>query len=236
MKNIEFIILSCDKYLTTRVSSIRETWGYNQNIKFLTDSKSDLNDVIGYDTPQNYEGILEKYKSFFINYDFSKYDYFFFTDDDTFVNLKNLNKLQLPNPETPFGLVRLLCLNPNGTDMWGNYTGADLTSIKGENTDLPLYYPSGGSGFILSKTSCLLVQNYLKSCKNIPSSLYSDTSVGFWLRNCNVNLISSQQLWWDTHDNLIKNSWEKYNSDNDIITFHYVNPDLMRQYNQKYNQ
>lgn len=235
MKNIEFIVLTCDKYLNTRVNAIKKTWGKNESIKFLTDSKSELEDILGYNTPQDYQGIQDKYQSFFKNYDFTKFDYFFFTDDDTFVNKKNLNNLDLPNKDELFAIVRLLCLNSDATDMWGNYTGTDVSIIRGDRATLPLYYPSGGSGFILSQGSCIAVQNYLNECNNIPWSRFSDVSLGFWLRNCDVKLIRSDNFWWDIHDKLLNNEWEKYESDENVITFHYVNEHMMEVYNEKYN-
>ena len=40
-----------------------------------------------------------------------------------------------------------------------------MWKIKNKNTELPLIYPSGGSGFILSKNSVDKVQEYLKTVK-----------------------------------------------------------------------
>jgi hypothetical protein len=68
MRNIEFIILSCDKYLSTRVQTIKETWGYGQNVKFLVDSETTSIDCLGFNTEQNYNGIYHKYLSFFKYY------------------------------------------------------------------------------------------------------------------------------------------------------------------------
>jgi hypothetical protein len=235
MNNIEFIVLTCDKYLDTRVLSIKKSWGLEQNIKFLTDSKSKNFEIIGFNTQKNYNGIFDKYVEFFKTYNFRNYDYYFFTDDDTFVNLTNLKKLELPPKETPFCVGRMLCLNPDGTDLWGNQTGTNISQINGENTNLPLYYPSGGSGFIISQKGCLLLQEYLNSSNNIPYCRFGDVSLGFWLRNSNVKFIPNSNFWWDTHENLSNNSWEEYISDKDVITFHYVGEKLMFEYHRKYN-
>lgn len=234
MNNIEFIVLSCDLYINNRVESIRNTWGKNNNVKYLTDTiKGD--DLISFDTPQNYSGIYLKYLNFFKTYNFTKYDYYFFTDDDTFVNLKNLNKLELPSKNDLFLMGRLLCLNPDGTDLWGNQTGANLQLITGDNTELPLHYTSGGSGFILSQSSCLKIQEYLKSMINPPKCMYGDVSIGYWARNCGVKLIPNNNFWWDTHEKLLNNVWENYNTDIDSITYHYVNNNTMIEYHNKYN-
>ena len=236
MDNLEFIVLTCDKYLNTRVKSIQETWGSNQNIKFLTDSKIEDKDIIGFGTPQTYEGIFEKYLLFFKNYNFTKKDYYFFVDDDTFVNLKNLNKLNLPSKETLFLTGRVLCLNIDGTDLWGNQTGTNISLINGENTSLPLYYQSGGSGFILTQSSCVSIQNYLKSSTNIPYCRFGDVSLGFWARNCGINITPNENFWWDTHEKLLHNNWVPYTTDVNVITYHYVNEELMVEYNNKYNK
>lgn len=235
MKNIEFVVLSCDAYITTRVRAIRESWAIGENVKYLVDSQSDLEDVIGYNTQKNYSGIYEKYLNFFKTYNFNNYDYYFFTDDDTFVNKTNLNKLNLPPKDELFCMGRILCLNPDGTDCWGNQTGADLSQIKGNKVTLPLHYLSGGSGFILSKSSCIEVQKYLLNCNDPPKSKYGDVSIGFWMRNSKVRLIKNENFWWSTHEKLLGNSWETYTSDENVITFHYVNEETMLRYDKKYN-
>lgn len=163
MKDIQFVILTCDKYIETRVNTIKNTWGKDNDIVFLTDSNLNINNFIGYDTPKNYDGIYFKYLNFFKNYDFTKKNYYFFTDDDTFVNLKNLEKLELQDKNLSFAICRLLCLNPDGTDLWGNQTGTNVSIIKGDNVNLPLYYPSGGLWiYIITKSMYI----YSKLCKN----------------------------------------------------------------------
>jgi|688.fasta_scaffold818260_1 hypothetical protein len=236
MKDLEFIVLTCDKYLSTRVEAIKNTWGKGQNIKFLSDSKSENKQILGYDTPQSYDGIYLKYLHFFKSYDFHKKNYFFFIDDDTFVNLNNLKDLQLPTSDKLFAICRLLCLNNDGTDLYGNQTGTNLNLISGENTNLPLYYPSGGSGFILSKSACIAIQNYLNLTTNTPQSIFSDVSLGFWARNCNVEIIPNANFWWDIHERLLQNNVEKYESDENVVTFHYVNELQMSIYHEKYNK
>lgn len=235
MKNIEFIVLTCDLYLDTRVKSIKNTWGKNVNIKYLSDTPLEEKNIIGYNTQKNYNGIYDKYYNFFKKNDFTKFDYYFFVDDDTFVNLNNLSKLYLPSKNEAFFTGRLLCLNENGTDLWGNQTGTNVKQIYGENVQLPLYYTSGGSGFIISQNGCLLIQNYLNKVNNPPKCIFGDVSVGFWCRNSGVKLIPNDNFWWDTHEKLLSNSWEKYYTDINSITYHYVNEQMMPIYHEKYN-
>lgn len=235
MKDVQFIVLTCDKYLNTRVQSIKKTWGSTQNIKYLTDSESVDKDILGYGTQKNYDGVFEKYVIFFKTYNFDAHDYYFFTDDDTFVNLTNLKKLQLLDKKIPFCVGRLLCLNKDGTDLWGNQTGTNVSLIRGENTELPIYYPSGGSGFLLSQEGCKQIQNYLNKSKNIPYCRFSDVSLGFWMRNSDVKFIPNDNFWWDTPEKLLNNTWEKYTSDEEVLTYHYVDEVQMIEFHNKYN-
>lgn len=232
-----FIVLSCDKYINTRIKGIKDSWGKNVNITYLVDSPSDNPSLIGYGTQQNYDGIQDKYYNLFLNYDFEKYDYYFFVDDDTFVNLTEYNNLSIPDPNETFCLGRELHLNKNGNDKWGNNTGYPMFKIKGDSTELPLIYPSGGSGFVVSKNSCIKIQSYLKNIGGKkPISGHSDVTFGFWFRNIGGKFIPSQLFWWDTPDKLINNPWEKFTIDESFITYHYVNETLMSFFNEKYNK
>ncbi len=236
-KNTLFVVLSCDKYINTRVEGIKNSWGKNLNKLFLVDTSTNINELIGYDTPQTYDGIQDKYYNFFLNYDFTKYDYYFFVDDDTFVNLTEFNNLKLPNKDELYCIGRELHLNPNGSDKWGNNTGYPMQKIKGNNTNLPLVYPSGGAGFITTQKSCIEIQSYLKNIgDNKPISGHSDVTFGFWFRNIGGEFIPSQLFWWSTPDKLINNKWEKFTMSDEFITYHYVNESLMNFFNKKYNK
>jgi hypothetical protein len=238
LDNTQFIILSCDNYINSRVSVIRETWGMNINKIFLVDSEgSDYNDVLGYNTPMNYDGIQEKYIQFFTNYNFDEFPYYFFTDDDTFIVLSNLQKESIPE-EDVFCIGRHLHLSQEGMDKWGNNTHYPLSKISGENSFLPLDYVSGGSGFILSSKACKKIGEYLRNIDphSIPRSAHGDVSIGFWMRACGIKVISSNNFWWDVPENLLNNTWEKYLDDGKALTFHYVSPDEMMKLNIKYNE
>ncbi len=241
MNNLEVIVLTCDKYIETRVKSIQESYAIGMNIKFLTDSSTHTDEsIIGYDTPKTYGGIQDKYYNFFKNYDFSNFDYYFFVDDDTFINKNNLSILSLPNPEEKFCVCRICKLNPDATDFHGNYTGYPLHTISGRNSQLPLTYPSGGSGFILSKSACIGVQEYLKNTdfNLIEKSGHSDVTIGFWMRSSGVNVGLCDNFWWEKPENLFDQQFWPFDSDSEskAITFHYVNEEKMYEYNKKYNQ
>lgn len=226
------VVLTCDLYLNTRVKSIQNSWGKKLNTIFLTDSENTQKDIIGYNTPKNYDGIQDKYLNFFNKYNFENYDYYFFVDDDTFINTKNLESLALPSPENNFAYIRKLVLNADGTDKDGNYTGYPMYKLRGLNINLPLIHPSGGAGYILSKKTVLEIKKYLKFAGNTVSlSGHSDVTLGFWLRNVGAKLIFSEDLWWEKPDQCKPFGFDEKT----FLTLHYVDVDLMEEYNQKYN-
>jgi hypothetical protein len=239
LNNTQFVILSCDSYLESRIKTLRETWAKDTSHVFLIDSDLEgIENIVGYNTPKNYDGIQEKYINFFLHYDFSKFEYYFFADDDTFVILKNLHKEQVPHSDEPFCLGRHLHLSESGMDKWGNNTHYPVHRISGKESSLPLDYASGGSGFILSRSSCNLIKEYLKNIEtiDIPRSAHGDVSIGFWMRSAGVRLIPGNNLWWSTPDELINNTWEKYENNGEELTFHYVSTEKMRELNNQYNK
>ena len=239
LSNTQFVILSCDSYLHSRIEVIKKSWAKNVNKVFLIDSHfPDLPETVGYNTPKNYDGIQEKYIQFFLNYNFEEFEYYFFTDDDTFVVLHNLEKEVVPSSDINFCTGRHLVLTETGMDKWGNNTHYPMHRISGKDSSLPLNYVSGGSGFILSKFSCNEIKKYLSSIDygEIQRSAHGDVSIGFWMRSCGINVIPSNNFWWSVPEELIGNSWEKYINDGSELTFHYVSPEKMVELNQKYNE
>lgn len=239
LKNFLFVILSTDKYIDDRVESIKQTWSKNLNKVFLVDKKINENDLLGYGLPQIYDSIQLKYINFFKTYNFNLFEYYFFSDDDTFVNLKNVSKFQLPNSDICFCIGRKLLLNQDATDMFGRNTGYPMYKISGDNTKLPLYHPSGGSGFILSRATCIKIQTYLNSLNDseIPKSGHSDVTVGFWVRNIDCEFINENNFWYEKPEILIHDEYSSYKPENDdnFLTYHYVNSNLMLEYHKKYN-
>ena len=243
MENMELIVLSCDAYLTSRVKDVEATYGKFFKMKYLIDSSLFNSDrIIGYDTPPNYDGIQDKYYNFFKNYNFVD-DYYFFIDDDTFVIKRNLDTLILPSSDKPFCFYRRGYLDADGTDQLNQQTYYPLYKISGENTHLPIEFPSGGSGFIMSISACVRVQNYLNSTPKeiIPKSGHSDVTLAFWLRNCGVEMIESDLFWWDRPGHFtVPFIWKgklRHFTDNDIpkaITFHYVKDGEMYEYFSKF--
>ncbi len=249
---MKFVILTCDNYLSTRVKSQRETFLANQKRIFLTDSSNlNIDDVIGYDTPKNYDGIQRKYYEFFRNYSFDD-EYYFFIDDDTFVITDRIKNLYLKSPDEKFCIFRQAYLDQNGLDLFGNYTGYPMYKISGIGCQLPISYPSGGSGFIISRAACRSIKEFVNKTtfEQIAKSGHSDVTIGFWLRYCEVEMIKNTNFWFNTPDYLLsncigyernefisRNGWFFSEEEKSTaITFHYVNEEKMHEYNKIFNQ
>jgi hypothetical protein len=223
---IKFIILTCEKYHSTRVRAIKQSWGKNQNLNFLSDINID-SEIFGYEyLPKGYENIHFKYSEYFINnIDYSQ-DWYVFSDDDTYVNVENIKLLlQKYNFEDPLCIGHWGKLNSDATDNDGVFTGFPLHTIFGENTNLPLIYPSGGAGFILSVASMRAINKYLNSIdkKQIPRCYNSDVSIGFWIRNSKIDNIDVEGFWWTNPSELKHNKSIIEKS----YTYHYVNEKMM---------
>ena len=232
---IEFIIITCEKYHNTRVESIRNTWGKKQKLTFLSDMNIG-NDIVGFEyLTKGYENIWQKHFEYIKNLKELKSDWYFLTDDDTFVNISNIEKLLIDyNNDDKIALGHIGRLNIDGTDMDGNQTGFPLSSIMGDNSDLPIDYFGGGAGFILSKSSMSSLIEYLntRNFENIIRSYNSDVSIGFWLRNSGIKIKDIFGFWWTNPEDL-------KHDDNQIIssyTYHYVDYDKMAKLYEKTTQ
>lgn len=222
----KFITITCEKYHENRVQSIRETWGKNQDVVFL----SDLNispDIIGFEYLQRgYENIWMKYVEMLKSWTDFNYDWYFFTDDDTFVNIDNINILLSEyNTDDMICIGHVGALNVDGTDMDGQQTGFPRNTILGKDTSLPLIYVSGGAGFILSRTSFESICEYMKNLNqyDIPRSYNGDVTFGFWMRNSGIKVVDVTGFWW-TNPKDLKHDAEKIKSS---FTYHYIDSDYM---------
>ena len=232
-KSAQVIVLTCDKYLESRCQAIKKTWGSVLNTVYLTDSTIG-GEFLGYNTPKTYEGIQDKYYQFFLNFDFTE-KYYFFVDDDTFINIKMLEALELPQQDK-FCIGRETVVNPDQTDKYGQNTGYPLHLLRGVGCHLPIVYPSGGSGFIVSRRACLDIQSFLRGAGDSkPLSGHSDVTFGFWMRASGCPFFHSSLFWWDTRENLIGNRYDHFDVDSDFVTLHYVNESLMVDYHSRFN-
>lgn len=229
---IKFIVLTCEKYLKSRGKSILETWGKNQNITFLSD-KNGRDNIISFDNlSSDYSEMWNRYYEYIKN-NSNEDDWICFTDDDTHINIENLRKtLSLYSPDKDLYLGKKLFLSERATDMDGNYTGFPLNSLVGEKCTLPLYYASGGAGFVISKSTFTKLKKYVTEFINIPRCFNTDVTFGMWMKNCEIPLIDNKFFNSTNPTSLNHSSIDIINS----ISYHYVSPDTMAQINVLINE
>lgn len=218
--NIKCVVLTCEKYHNSRVVAIDNTWGKEIDVIYLSDINI-CNKFIGYpELPRGYENIYHKYIKFFKDYNFTE-DWYFFCDDDTFVNVDKLKTLIMYN-EFPvcIGLVFPLYNR--------NYNGFP---ISGDRTHLPLDYPSGGAGFLLNLSAIKCIKKYFNTISDfdIPKSYYGDVTIGFWIRNSGIKLLNVNGFWW-TNPKILNHTDEQIKNS---YTYHYVDELLMYELHNK---
>lgn len=207
MSKICYIILTCEKYINTRVN-----WQSDTCFKFINNKDcyylscrpvNSKKNIYGWYTKDDYTSCPDKYIAFLKNLDLD-YDWYVFIDDDTFIFPDRIQKIV-----SQFNKNDYL------------YIGHLLTHLR------DLQYMSGGAGFIISKPTYLLLKKFISNSnmnsiqKKFYEQLYGDVSFGIWIK-----LINEKQ-----HNNKIKlfnNPNFKPNKHNDecelgnCVTFHYV--------------
>jgi hypothetical protein len=209
---IAYIILTCEKYLNSRVK-----WQVKSCFKYI--NKSDCyyisciphifkySRIYGWNTKDDYKSCPDKYIAFLKNLNLN-YDWYVFIDDDTFVYPNRLENF-LDN----FNKTNHL------------YIGYLLTHLR------ELNYMSGGAGFVISHPTYLLIKNFINnSCINYIQhkyyeQIYGDVSFGIWIKLINEMLLTEKKEPIQLVGNLnfqpnIHNNVEQLN---ECITFHYVN-------------
>lgn len=163
MKKILYVILHGSVY-KHRYDNVMNTWGKNKDVLFYADY-NDKN-VIKVSDDVSYKSNEEKHINIINllndnnNYD---YEWFFFCDDDTFVNTTKLeNSLDTFNPNFVNGSI---------LNTWQN--------------DPSLNYCSGGAGYLINRN--ILGKINLKNHK----TGWSDVSLGLSLRESKIECINS---------------------------------------------
>ncbi len=222
---VKFITLTCEKYHDNRVDSIRKTWGKGQDVSFLSDFNLGT-DIVGYENlPRGYEFVSLKYIEYLKNQKEFDHDWYFFTDDDTFVHIENVTSLlERKNPDDMICIGHMGRLNMDGTDMDGNQTGFPLATIKGDGTSLPIDYVSGGAGFILSRNAMSSICEYMRKIENPANSYNGDVTFGFWMRQSGITVVDVNGFWWTNPIELKHN----LNNAKESFTYHYIDPETMR--------
>lgn len=233
MSKIKFIILTCEKYLSTRAASIKNSWGKNQNIIFLSDKNGNNNDIISFDSlPTDYSEIWNRYYELIKNIDIDE-DWIFFADDDTYINIENLQNLIFTlNKNDCLYIGKELFLSERATDAENRYTGFPLNSLIGDGAFLPLKYASGGAGFLISKATFNKLKKHL-SDSNFPARSYNtDVTFGVWTRNCDIKIINND-LFNTINPSALHHSKQQILKS---ITYHYVDHKMMEDIHSLINE
>lgn len=212
MKNIFFSIISTQKFIHTRQKNLKDTWLKNLNYVFASDIDTEdnvkLSDKIDHSSGE--EKQLNSFKYLFKNK--KNYDWYFFCDDDTFINLNNLNNFINKNETLEsFGYVFCSKTCPENTYAW-NRCGKNF-----------IYY-SGGAGF------CLRADALEKISKLNTSERtgFGDLTSGFLYKEAKISLNHVSRLNINTpekHGHTIEQIKKS-------ISYHYINNDLMYELNK----
>ncbi len=171
MKKIVYILLTCKKY-QNRQDNILKTWGKNKEIFFYSEHEDKLRNVIKVcdEILGDYESIPLKQKHLFEMIEslfYNNYEWFFFGDDDTFVNTKLLEKdLDL------FDKTKVI--------------GADYTMYWPD-----INYPSGGAGMVINRETISKFFKYNEGPFGCNAEKYGDITFGYNMRLNNVLLYNS---------------------------------------------
>ena len=200
MKKILYTILhTCTR--PERYDGIVNSWGKNVDFLFYSDCDNEDKKIVKVSDNSSYSSNEPKHINvikYLVEHDY-QYEWFFFCDDDTFVNTKNLeNNLDLFDKDKINGSVL--------KDTWPQ--------------DRSLVYCSGGAGYLIHKTLLPIISKTIKL-----GSGYSDVSLGICAKELNIGFInhdgfkSQAPNFYKVEKTLIK----------DIYTFHYIKPDLMNE-------
>ena len=238
MKKIAYIILTCEKYLQTRVP-----WQFQNCFKYinkkdcyylsckpstyLISNKLPL-PIYGWNTSDDYRSCPDKYIAFFKNLNLN-FDWYVFIDDDTFVFPLRINKFL------------------SGFNEKQNiYIGNILTHLR------EMEYMSGGAGFIISNPTYLLIKDFISTSpmsniqKKYYEQLYGDVSFGIWVKLINEKLNIGNKTETSTEKKepirLVHSNYFNQNNHTSIeqlktdITFHYVTTREKFEFYNKYNE
>lgn len=166
---VAFVILTCENNIKTLTEYQKQTFLIDINIKdiYFLSATTCEDRYFSYNSPDSYEHCPIKYIRFFKNIQLN-YDFFLFIDDDTFVNVKKLNKL--------LNSIKLSYRGP----LYIGYTDQLIVDyymdLLNFDKQLNVYFTtgtlprsrfgtyfclSGGGGFVLNQASYQIISNVM---------------------------------------------------------------------------
>jgi len=151
------------QHQNNRITNITNTWGKNNSILFYSDHDDPSNHCYKVCDRSDYvSGQIKQINVFnLLLSNFNKYEWYFFCDNDTFVNTKNLDNFTI--------------------DAEKNYIHGDIINTWPQDTTL--YYPSGGAGYLMHNS---ILQDMTNLSYN--NTQYGDVSIGINFRNKEIQL------------------------------------------------
>lgn len=223
MKKVLYAIKTTKKY-QERIDAILSTWASDANdYIFYSDHEDKEKNVIISSTDSSYlSGTLSKTLWFFNNLKnifvtdqnniLDEYDWIFFVDDDTFVNVKKTQEfIETIEVNSAYGHM-FTPKKDSGNPIWGMYKNI-INDDDG--------YHSGGAGYLISTQS-------LKDINFIDYGIiFDDATVGVNLLRNGVNLIHDERFNPDLPESLGKDGSDIV----DQLTYHHISPEKMIQLN-----
>lgn len=193
MKKILYCILhgsmNPDRYF-----NVKETWGKNVDCLFYSDHEDKEKNIVKISNRKDYHSNEEKHINSlkYINENHTEYQWYFFCDDDTYVDVLKLEKLlDSLDTETVYGSV-----------------------IHSWSQDKTLGYCSGGAGYLIPKK----ILNDISSKIRVLNTGYSDVTLGLFLRESKIKVENSELFNSQPPEfySIMEDDLPKY------ITFHYI--------------
>ena len=183
--NILYVVLH-GKSSDYRYEGIIKTWAKNKNIIFYSDYEDIDKKIHKVSNITDYSSNEEKHLNAFllVNKLYMKYDWFFFCDDDTFVNTKYLENTKFDENFIHGSVI---------TGCWPY--------------DKNLEYCSGGAGYLISKNILIKIYENLFNS----NTGFSDVSLGYIAKKCKIPFLNDDRFrsqnpsFFNTKDDEIKN-------------------------------
>ena len=186
---------------TRRQENILDTWGKEVDIMFYSDHLDEEKNIIKVSDRTDYHSNEEKHINA-LNYILQNkkdYDWYFFCDDDTYVNVSNLKKFIESADETKVHGFKI---------SYKKCPDNPIYEIIPKNIE----YLSGGAGYLIFKDTLFSYNEFINHDKG-----YSDVSFGINIHNKtkieDSNLFHSQPPEFYNHNFLQKR---------EMVTYHYI--------------
>lgn len=202
---------------SSRYDNIVNTWGKNIDYLFYSDEEDLTKNIYKVSNRSDYSSAQEKQVNI-INQmpeQYLKYDWYFFCDDDTFLNVNKLrNILSKLDTNIVYGEIR---------NSWAS--------------DRTLYYPMGGAGFLISKNIMFKIHgNFIDNSKY--GIYHSDVTLGMNLRRLGVEMSPIRESSIDTKPNqldgcpLLNSQNPSFYGIQDSDVYNYISFHYIKEYNE----